>query len=174
MYRPRATRKALLLLLVVWATSTHAHAAEFTGRVVKVADGDSITVLIGKQQERVRLLSIDCPENKQPFSSKAKALTSDMCFGKHVVVTWETRDRYGRVLGEVLVDGKSVNRALLEAGMAWHYREYSKDPKLQKLEDDARAAKLGLWADKEPIAPWEWRKTERERRKVKAPRSLAG
>ena len=155
-------------MLVAWRSSTHAHAAEFTGRVVKVADGDSITVLIDKQQERVRLLSIDCPEDKQPFSTKAKAFTSDLCFGKQVVVNWEKRDRYGRVLGEVLVDGKSVNQALLEAGMAWHYREYSKDSELQRLEDDARAAKCGLWADKDPVAPWEWRKQERDRRKVKS------
>ena len=166
-------RAFLLATFTAVAFISQARCAELRGRVVKIADGDTITVLVDAQQEKVRLVAIDCPENKQPFSAKAKQHTSDLCFGQDVKVAWEKRDQWGRILGEVMVDGKSVNRALLKDGMAWHFKRYSKDTELQKLEDEARAAKRGLWADKEPIPPWDWRKQEKERRKAKTTRRAA-
>ena len=68
------------------------------------------------------------------------------------------KDRYGRLLGDVLVDGFSVNRDLLAAGLAWHYKYFNDDPQLAALEDEARAAGRGLWGDKGPIPPWDWRR----------------
>lgn len=134
-----------------------------TGKVVKVADGDTITVLVGKQQHRVRLEGIDCPETGQPFGQPAKQFTSKQCFGKTVSVKVTGKGRYGRLLGDVLVKDKSVNRALLAAGLAWHYRYYNKDKTLAALEKAAQARRTGLWLDKSPIAPWEWRKRKRTR-----------
>ncbi|MDC7997033.1 thermonuclease family protein [Gilvibacter sediminis] len=107
---------------------------------------------------KIRLASIDCPERKQPFSTKAKGFASEAIFGKEVRVKTQGKDRYGRYIGWVYYDeGKILNEELLKNGLAWHYRKYSKDQNLQKMEDTAREQKLGLWADKTPIPPWEWR-----------------
>ncbi|MGV3526521.1 MAG: thermonuclease family protein [Candidatus Sericytochromatia bacterium] len=124
-----------------------------------MADGDTITVLAsGNVQYKIRLNGVDCPESKQAFGSQAKQFTSNLVFGKTVTVKVTDRDRYGRLVAEVLIGEKSLQQELLRAGMAWHYKQYSKDPLLAKLEQDARAARRGLWADKSPTAPWSWRK----------------
>lgn len=100
------------------------------------------------------------PEKKQQFGTRAKQFTSEQAFGKVVTVKESGRDRYGRTLAEVILpDGRSLNKALLKAGLAWWFRKYSKDISLGDLEDEARLAKRGLWADKEPVPPWEWRRT---------------
>jgi micrococcal nuclease len=90
-----------------------------------------------------------------------------MVFGKTVTVIEKKKDRWGRTVAHVLVDGKDTNLMMLEQGMAWHYAEYSNNVRLQRAEDEARASRVGLWADKNPVAPWDWRRTERERRKRK-------
>ncbi len=95
-----------------------------------------------------------------------------MVFGKSVTVIEKKKDRWGRTIGHVLVDGRDTNLLMLEAGMAWHYREYSKNTRLQRAEDDARAATKGLWADREPIAPWDWRKLDKDERAQKRAVSL--
>ena len=140
---------------------TLALAEEFAGKVVAVAGGDTITVLRDKTPIKICLQAVDCPEKAQPFGTKAKQFTSDMVFGKVVTVKVVTRDLYGRTVAWISVGGKSVSEELLRAGMAWHYRQYDKNPKLAKLEQEARAAKRGLWADESPTAPWEWRKGKR-------------
>lgn len=133
------------------------------GRVVKVADGDTITILTeGNIQEKIRMSGIDCPEKSQAFGSQAKTFTSDRCFGEYVRVRYDSKDRYGRTLGIVfLPDGKNLNRELLKAGLAWHYKQYDNDPELAKLETDARVARRGLWSDPHPIAPWDYRKMKK-------------
>lgn len=131
-------------------------------KVVGVHDGDTITVLAdGNQQIKVRLDAIDAPELGQPFGQASKKALSDLVFGKNVVVISKKKDRYGRTIGHVIVDGRDVNLLMLEQGMAWHYREYSKNVRLQKAEDDARSDKRGLWSDGSPTAPWDWRKERR-------------
>lgn len=131
----------------------------FTGRVVKIADGDTITVLTeNKEQIKVRLEGIDCPESSQDFGQKAKQATADICFGKNVTIKETGKDRYGRTLAFVYVNGVCLNKRLLELGMAWHYKKYNSDPELAKLEEIAKTKRVGLWADKTPIAPWDWRK----------------
>ncbi len=133
-------------------------AADFTGKVVGVSDGDTITVLHNGKGERIGLHGIDCPEKRQAFGKRAKQLTSNLVFGKTVTVQVLDRDRYGRTVGEVLLpDGRSLNHELVRAGLAWMYRRYTNDQSLSDLEEEARVAGRGLWADPEPVPPWEWR-----------------
>ncbi len=131
-----------------------------TYKVTKIKDGDTICLLINNKEETVRLLHIDCPEKKQAFGTKAKQVTSDLCFGKYVKLKSNyKRDRYNRILGEiVLPNGRILNRELVRRGLAWQYKTYSKDPIYADLEMKAKKAKVGLWSDKKPIAPWEYRK----------------
>ncbi|WP_353655872.1 thermonuclease family protein [Robiginitalea aurantiaca] len=109
-----------------------------------------------------QLASIDCPQRKQPFSAVATKFISDAIFSRQVSVVVDSKDRYGRSIGWVYYDDKCLNEELLKAGLAWHFRRYSKDEKLQALEDEARANKVGLWQDSKPIPPWDWRRGVRE------------
>lgn len=135
----------------------------FKSRCVAVTDGDTIKVLRHGREERVRLNGIDCPEKGQPFGTQAKQATSDLVFGKTVTVEVRDVDRYGRLVADVaLPSGVRVNEELVRQGMAWWYREYAKDnATLAQLESEARSARRGLWASRDSIAPWEWRKREK-------------
>ncbi len=133
-------------------------AADFTGRVVGISDGDTITVMHNGKGERIRLHGIDCPEKRQAFGNRAKQFTSNLVFAKTVTVQVVDRDRYGRTVGVVLLpDGRSLNHELVKAGFAWMYRRYTNDQSLSDLEEEARVAGRGLWADPHAVAPWEWR-----------------
>ena len=140
---------------------TPALAATLEGRVVKIADGDTLTMLVDGRQERIRLSDIDTPERKQPFGMRAKQALAEMTFGKTISVFTTTRDRYGRVIGHITVEGIDVNAELVRLGYAWVYRRYSNDAELLRLEATARTKGLGLWADRNPIPPWEWRRGRR-------------
>jgi micrococcal nuclease len=132
---------------------------EIHGKVIKIADGDTFTMIFDNDFDvRVRLNGIDCPEKNQPFSKRAKQLLSDFIFGKMVVVQYKEKDRYGRVIGDVFVDGLNINYEMVKLGLAWHFKRYSDDDKLDSLEKDARYKGIGIWSDKNPIPPWEWRK----------------
>ncbi|MDP2030756.1 MAG: thermonuclease family protein [Thiobacillus sp.] len=131
--------------------------ADFSGRVVSIADGDTITVLVERQQVKVRLVEIDTPEKAQAFGAKAKQALGDMVFGKDVAVEEHGKDRYARTLGRVMVNGQDANAEMVRQGYAWVYRKYSLNPDLLRLEFEAREAKRGLWVDPEPVPPWEWR-----------------
>jgi endonuclease YncB( thermonuclease family) len=154
--------KALVCLLLALACA--AHAETVTGRVVGVADGDTITVLdADKVQHKIRLAGIDAPEKKQAFGNRSKESLSDMVFDKTVNVETEKRDRYGRQIGKVLVNGQDVNLAQVERGMAWFYRQYQREqsPNDRKLyeaaEDAAKAGRRGFWRDSDPVPPWDFR-----------------
>lgn len=136
---------------------------QFTGTVISVADGDTLTVLHAGKQERVRLYGVDCPEKKQPFGTRARQLTGQLAFQKVVTVRVKDRDRYGRTVGEVVLpDGKVLNQELVRAGLAWWYRDYAAgDAKLARLELEARAARRGVWSDPSSVPPWEYRKRGR-------------
>jgi len=113
------------------------------------------------KQVKIRLASIDCPEKGQPYSKAAKKYTAKLAAGK-VVTIWPTdTDRYGRTIAFVFVGSKDLNKELLKAGLAWHYKKYSRDPELAKLEFEAKSKKVGLWKEPNQIAPWEWRKNKR-------------
>jgi len=147
---------SLLLLLLVGV----AHADTLSGRVVGIADGDTLTILgVSKVQHKIRLAAIDAPEKSQAFGNKSKQALSDLCFDKHASIKVVDTDRYGRTVGEVTCAGNNANEAMVRSGMAWVYRKYAKGyPGLYKLEEEAKAAKRGLWADSNPVPPWEWRK----------------
>ena len=146
------------LLILASIVSVEVRAESFKGRVVGVSDGDTISVMNEDRAEKIRLNGIDCPEKKQDFGTRAKQFTSSQVFGKTVEVYYDKRHRYGRILGNVIVDGKDLSHELLKVGMAWHYRQYSKSAELQSLEDEARASRIGLWSDKNPTPPWLFRK----------------
>jgi len=141
------------------------HLTVFTGKVVSIKDGDTFEILYDSIPERVRLAEIDCPEKSQAFGKNARQYASELCFGKTVTVTSDgKRDRYGRVVGTITTtDGTNVNEELVKAGLAWHYKHYSKSKTLDAIEQQAREQKVGLWADKDPVAPWEWRKERRRK-----------
>ena len=155
--------KSLLLGLVA-LVSVGAGPSQ-TLRVVGVHDGDTITGLDeNKVQHKVRLDAIDAPELGQAFGQAAKKALSDKVFGKDVVVVPKTKDKYGRTIGHVMIDGRDVNLELLEEGLVWHYKHYDHNARLSRAEDDARAAKKGLWADGSAVPPWEWRKDHQHRK----------
>ncbi len=151
---------ALALSFPVWA--------DFTGKVVRIADGDTVTVLdVSKVRHKVRLTGIDAPEKKQPFGNRSKQSLSDMVFSKTVTVETDKRDRYGRELGKVLINGMDVNREQIRRGMAWHYKAYQRDQfasdrqAYADAEIKAKDQRRGLWLDLDPLPPWEWRKLRR-------------
>ncbi len=155
----------LIIVVVLLPLPLGAQGPEFTGLVVGVSDGDTITVRSARQTVKVRLAAIDCPEKRQAFGARAKQFTSEQVFGQTVTVIPVDVDRYGRLVGEVILDdGPSLNRELVAVGLAWWYRKYSDDQDIAQLEDDARQAKRGLWADPDAIPPWEFRRLVREGR----------
>ncbi|HEX4142983.1 MAG TPA: thermonuclease family protein [Pirellulales bacterium] len=141
------------------------HGDEIRGKVVRIADGDTITVLdANKVQHKIRLAEIDAPEKGQAFGTKSKERMSEKVGDKEVVVHWTKKDRYGRIVGDVLLGERRINLEMIQDGLAWHYKRYSKSRELAEAEEEARKAKKGLWVDKEPVPPWEYRKQEREKK----------
>ena len=131
---------------------------EFSGRVVGVTDGDTISVLRQGRAATVRLVGIDAPEKGQAYGQRAKQFAASLAFGETVTVRVSGHDRYGRLLGEVILsDGRSLNQELVRDGYAWWFRKYSHDLTLAHLEEEARAGRRGLWADPSPEEPWVYR-----------------
>ena len=152
-----------------------ASAEQFTGKVVGIADGDTISVLREGKAVKIRLYGVDAPEKAQAFGTQARKFTGDVVFQRDVTVVVHTTDRYGRLVGEVLLpDGRSLGHELVHAGMAWWYRSYApKDTTLAQLEAEARTAKRGLWADAHPVPPWQWRKGDRQAARTPEPLASA-
>jgi endonuclease YncB( thermonuclease family) len=153
-----------LLLTILALVFSFPAWGDITGYVVGVADGDTITVLdADKVQHKIRLTGIDAPEKKQPFGNRSKQSLSDMVFNKTVTVETDKRDRYGRELGKVLAGSKDVNLEQVRTGFAWHYKAYERTQSATDrqayadAENEAKAAKRGLWVDVDPTPPWEWR-----------------
>lgn len=145
--------------------ATILHATEYQGKVVGIADGDTITVLDASMvQHKIRLAGIDAPEKTQAFGHRSKQSLSDMLYMKEVTIQTNKIDRYGREVGKVLHEGKNINYIQIFRGMAWYYVDYQRelsedDRKLyREAEELARANSIGLWADKEPVSPWKWRR----------------
>lgn len=136
--------------------------ADFSGKVIGVLDGDTVDVLVDDRPVRVRLSEIDAPEKRQAFGTRSRQALSAMVFGQIVTVQGQGLDWRGkRTVGRIVFEGRDVNRAMVAAGMAWVYPQYVKDRSLYAVEADARGAERGLWADKEPIPPWQWRSAKR-------------
>ena len=124
-------------------------AAEYTGKVVAISDGDTLTLLVPDgasfKQVKVRLGEIDTPESRQPYGQRAKQALSDLVFNQQARVVVQDTDRYGRTVGRVYVGSLDVNAEMIRQGAAWAYRQYLKDQSLLRLEAEAKAAKRGLW-----------------------------
>lgn len=155
------TKNSFLVMLLTFLllASTPVHA--WTGQVVAVTDGDTIKVLQDGRETKIRLYGVDTPEKKQAFGQKAKDFTASLVAGKIVEVEPVDQDRYGRTVGLVTVVGRSLNKELVKNGFAWVYRQYCRRGECSAWlaeESQARAARIGLWADPEPMPPWEWRK----------------
>ncbi|MBP6133025.1 MAG: thermonuclease family protein [Thauera sp.] len=135
-------------------------AALIIGLVVAIADGDTLTVLNEDfQQVKIRLAEIDAPEKKQPFGSRSRQSLGELCHEKRAEVRVTDVDRrYKRIVGRVTCAGVDANAAQVRRGMAWVYDRYAKDKTLYRLQDEARGSGRGLWADRDPIPPWDWRK----------------
>jgi len=132
------------------------------GKVIAVKDGDTIDILYEGKALTIRFAHIDCPEIKrgQPFGQAAKIFTSDHCYGQIITVLNEGKfDKYSRLIAIVINEkGENINRELVKAGLAWHFKKYSNDSSYDILELEAKKNSIGLWSDKNPIPPWEWRK----------------
>ncbi|MFZ2161924.1 MAG: thermonuclease family protein [Sideroxyarcus sp.] len=138
------------------------------GRVVAVTDGDTVKVLdASNTQWKIRLMGIDAPEKKQAFGARSKSNLSDLIFGKTVVVEYSKKDKYGRTVGKILVNGVDANLEQIKAGMAWHYKKYAKEQAIEdretyaQAEEQARAGQRGLWSEAEPVPPWDWRQSKK-------------
>jgi endonuclease YncB( thermonuclease family) len=149
--------KLLFITLICFSSVTFA-GEMLEGRVVGVHDGDTITLLMaGNRQIKVRLAQIDAPETTQAFGQRSQQSLSEMVFNKTITVEKETTDKYGRTVGTLFIEGVDANKEQLKRGMAWVYRHYLHDQSLLTLEETARQDKVGLWADANPMAPWDYR-----------------
>ena len=151
-----------LVATVVLCGALPVAADTITGKVVGVTDGDTITVLDATQtQHKIRLDGIDTPEKGQAFGTQAKKALSDKVFAKQVTVKYKERDRYGRIVGIVMLGNRWINHEMVAEGWAWHYKQYSSDQNLAAAEIKAREARKGLWHDGNPVPPWDWRRAQR-------------
>ena len=153
-------------LTALFLISIHCLALQaITGKVVRVADGDTITILTSdKEQVKIRFAGIDCPERAQPWGRNATEALKAVLTGEPVKVEVVDVDRYGRTVGRVYIKDMNINRHLVESGNCWVYPRYAKDSQLFKLQDEAKAAQRGLWRlpEIERVPPWEWRKNKRK------------
>jgi len=154
-----------LIFVFSFCFTSICYAETITGQVVGVLDGDTITILdTANIQYKIRLSGIDAPEKKQAFGATSKKNLSDMVFTKSVNVSWHKKDRYGRLIGKVLINDIDVNLKQIESGMAWFYKQYQSEQSFNdriyyaRAENAAKGKKIGLWGEINPIAPWEYRK----------------
>ena len=165
MKRAKWAAAAALFTLGSLQTSS---AYELTGRIISIADGDTVTLLDANlRQHKIRLSGIDAPEKRQPFGNRSRLHLGTLVFGRQVTADCPKTDRYKRAVCRLEVDGIDANLAQVEAGMAWHYKAYTREQspadrwRYAKAEDRAREARHGLWADRAPVAPWDFRKARK-------------
>jgi endonuclease YncB( thermonuclease family) len=153
------------LFFILFLLPSISFSQSITGKVISVADGDTITILTKQNEQiKVRLSAIDTPEGDQAYGNKAKDFTSSMVFGKQVSIEPETIDKYGRTVAMVFVDGMNLNREIVANGHGWVFKKYCTKSFCDdwlKIEEKARNAGIGLWKDKDPTPPWEWRQSQR-------------
>jgi endonuclease YncB( thermonuclease family) len=145
-------------------------AQSLVGKVVSVADGDTITILdFDRTQHKIRLSGIDAPERSQAFGRLSREHLASLVAGEKFAVETDKTDRFGRSVGKVLLHGRDINLTMVAAGLAWHYKKYEMEqPAVDRLsyanaEVQARESRAGLWRDPEPTAPWDWRTAKRSR-----------
>ncbi|QDD00513.1 thermonuclease family protein [Candidatus Methylopumilus planktonicus] len=155
-------KKLICILLLL--LSLLSFAEELTGKVINVSDGDTITVLDSNNQKyKIRLQGIDAPETQQAFGETSRQSLASLIYDKEVIILWDKRDKYARILGKVIVDGRDANYEQLKKGLAWYYKQYENDlsdedkERYAEAEAWARNYTEGLWTDSKSIPPWEFR-----------------
>lgn len=149
----------ILLLLLI---STNLLSLELKGKIIHISDGDTVHLLTDKKEKiKIRLKDIDAPESKQAYGNKSKENLKNYIYQKNVVVEYKNKDKYKRVLGTIYYKNEDINLQQVKDGYAWVYKKYSRNSTYFKAEKEARIKKLGLWSDKNPIEPWEFRKNKR-------------
>ena len=161
-------RATLWLLGLLLCLSFSATAATYTARVIAIADGDTLTVLdASNTQHKIRLAGIDAPEKRQAWGERARQFLGERVHQRLVQIEVGKKDRYGREVGKVMLDGEDINLALVRSGLAWHYRAYEREQppderaSYAEAERWARSQRQGLWRDAHPVAPWDFRKGSR-------------
>ncbi len=164
----------IAILLLLWALP--APAASLPGRVLWVTDGNTLVVLgPGNAQHKVRLAGIDAPELEQRYGQASKDHLSRRVAGRFVVVEWDRRDYDKRIVGKVVLGDQDVCLEQVQSGLAWHYKRYQGEQtsgdrlRYARAEEEAQDARRGLWADADPIPPWEWRRGMRSGEDEPAP-----
>jgi micrococcal nuclease len=160
-------RTPLLLSLFFWAAQAQAN--QLHGVVSKVQDGDTLTLKSGETTHKVRLAEIDAPELKQAFGKESRESLLSVALGKDATAFCSPKDRFGRNICKVLVDGSDLGAHQMSRGMAWVYVGYAKKGSpMFGLEATAKNVKAGLWSESNPVAPWDFRK-----QKTAAPQTQA-
>lgn len=159
----------IIIALILAVVSCTSFADQLVGKVIKVADGDTVNVLTSDNEtHKIRLSGIDAPEKKQAFGNRSKQALAELIDGKIVNVEYNKLDKYQRAVGKITFNGQDVNLRQIKLGLAWHYKKYERE---QDVEDRsiyadaeylAQRDKVGLWYDANPIAPWDYRKKKRE------------
>jgi endonuclease YncB( thermonuclease family) len=148
----------LLIILALFVSFYKPPLITITGKVVKVVDGDTFDVLDSSFKTiRIRMNGIDAPEKKQAFGEASRKQLASLCAGKVVRIVKYSTDRNKRWIADSYVDGISLSHRMVQEGMAWHFVKYSSDTSLARLQQQARAKKIGLWSDPHAIAPWDYR-----------------
>lgn len=153
----------LLLLAVILVNWWNHQPEQLEGQVLHVQDGDSFIMMKDGERTTIRLFAIDCPEKGQAFGQEAKSFTTALIEDQAVTLEVLDIDRYERLISQVyLSDGRCLNHELVEAGLAWWYRQHARnDRELERLEKQARSRKAGLWKDRQPTPPWDYRNRAR-------------
>jgi len=157
--------KRIILILLLFLLPALCLAQRFSVKVVGISDGDTFTCINSDNlQLKVRIYGIDAPEKKQAFGNKSKEYLSSLIFGKVITINVQSLDSWGRYIAYVYtLDGDDVSLLMLKAGMAWHFVKYDNTLAYSNAELDARKFKRGLWYDKAPLAPWDFRTQNKHR-----------
>ncbi len=152
------------VIIILLFISNNLLSLELKGKIIHISDGDTVHLLTDKKEKiKIRLNDIDAPENKQAFGNKSKENLKKYIYQKNVVVEYKNKDKYKRALGTIYYKNEDINLQQVKDGYAWVYKKYSKNPIYFKAEQEARINKIGLWSDKNPIEPWEFRKNNKNR-----------
>lgn len=158
---------SLFVLTYLFTSSFITCCYAWQDKVVGISDGDTIIIMHEGKGEKIRIYGIDTPEMGQAYGRKAKQFTSQMVFGKIVEVKPVTKDKYGRTVGLVKITDMDLSEELVKAGFAWVYTKYCDAPKCRDwvvLEKNAKEKNIGLWSESNPVAPWEYRKSNIKRK----------
>ena len=155
-----------ILFILIFLISILTYGKELVGKVIKVSDGDTITILDNNNVKRkVRLDKIDAPESSQSFGKKSRNYLAKLIENKQVTIEYHKTDRYKRIIGIVKLDGQDINLKMVETGHAWHYSYYDKTVAYQIAHAKAKKAKIGLWQENNPVEPYLFRKQNKQKTK---------